>query len=268
MAEMITPGPVCEDRCIREAVCINTKKIMDSCRDKDCIEDLRVYFDETSQGVVDQAASVKVGKVELIYANVTVDEVQFNKGFYTVDVQYYYRVTVDISLSNRHPAQVIGLAVFNKRCVLFGGQGCAKVFSSKDRECTTGQGGSVPEAVVEVVSPLALCAKLVDINHHCPSEGSCIDIPKVVADCFPECLTTGGCMHRVYVTIGQFSIIRLVRETQLLIPAYDYYIPSKECACDNGECQKNPCELFQKVQFPVNDFCACKTSGSGEKTSC
>ena len=26
-----------------EAVCIHTRKIYDSCRDKDCVEDLRVY---------------------------------------------------------------------------------------------------------------------------------------------------------------------------------------------------------------------------------
>lgn len=43
MNERVVPGPV-QDSCgIREAVCIHTKKIYDSCRDKDCIEDLRVY---------------------------------------------------------------------------------------------------------------------------------------------------------------------------------------------------------------------------------
>lgn len=40
MNERVVPGPV-QDSCgIREAVCIHTKKIYDSCRDKDCIEDL------------------------------------------------------------------------------------------------------------------------------------------------------------------------------------------------------------------------------------
>ena len=43
MPEKVAPGPVSDDRCIREAVCIHTKKIFDSCKDKDCIEDLRVY---------------------------------------------------------------------------------------------------------------------------------------------------------------------------------------------------------------------------------
>ena len=43
MPEVVVPGPVTEERRIREAVCVHTKKIFDSCRDKDCIEDLRFY---------------------------------------------------------------------------------------------------------------------------------------------------------------------------------------------------------------------------------
>lgn len=35
MPEKVVPGPVSEERCIREAVCIHTKKIFDSCKDKD-----------------------------------------------------------------------------------------------------------------------------------------------------------------------------------------------------------------------------------------
>ena len=35
MPEMVAPCPVSDDRCIREAVCIHTKKIFDSCKDED-----------------------------------------------------------------------------------------------------------------------------------------------------------------------------------------------------------------------------------------
>lgn len=35
MPEKVAPGPVSDDRCIREAVCIHTKKIFDSCKDED-----------------------------------------------------------------------------------------------------------------------------------------------------------------------------------------------------------------------------------------
>lgn len=35
MPEKVTPGPVADDVSIREAVCIHTKKIFDSCREED-----------------------------------------------------------------------------------------------------------------------------------------------------------------------------------------------------------------------------------------
>ena len=37
MPEKVMPGPVQDTACIREAVCIHTKKIYDSCKDKDSI---------------------------------------------------------------------------------------------------------------------------------------------------------------------------------------------------------------------------------------
>lgn len=35
MPEKVAPGPVDEERSIREAVCVHTKKIFDSCREED-----------------------------------------------------------------------------------------------------------------------------------------------------------------------------------------------------------------------------------------
>ena len=43
MAEKVTAGPITSANGVREAVCIHTKKIFSSCKDKDCIEDLTFY---------------------------------------------------------------------------------------------------------------------------------------------------------------------------------------------------------------------------------
>ena len=67
MPEKVVPGPVGDSACIREAVCIHTKKIFDSCRDKDCVEDLRFYPTQCSQSVIDRAMSIKAGKAELLH---------------------------------------------------------------------------------------------------------------------------------------------------------------------------------------------------------
>ena len=45
--------------------------------------------------------------------------------------------------------------------------------------------------------------------------------------------------------------MRLERDTQLLIPVYDYCIPQTECS---GGDQEDPCGLFRSVAFPVNEF--------------
>ena len=259
MPEKVVPGPVCEDRSIREAVCIHTKKIFDSCKDKDCIEDIRVYPTRSSPAVIDRAQSVKAGTAELLYAYIDVEPINFNRGFYTVDVRYFYRITADAFVGAARPVEVTGLAIFDKRVVLFGSEGSSKIFSTG----VVGEGPEIqnlpqtnlPSAVVEAVDPIILNLKLMDAcNCHC-CDNSYLDIPPAITAVFQEDLIVDGDIHRMFVTLGQFSIIRLERDTQLLIPVYDYCLPEKECTCGCGcECQEDPCEMFRKVQFPFNEF--------------
>lgn len=257
MPEKVVPGPVSDERRIREAVCIHTKKIFDSCKDKDCIEDLRVYPTRGCQEVIDRAVSVKAGCAELLYAYIDVEPVTFNRGFYTVDVRYFYRITADAFVGAARPVEITGLAVFDKRVILFGSEGSAKVFTSTGKNCGSDIQGlpatTAPTAVVESVDPIILGMKLVEVCQ-CRHNDNCCEIPPAVCACFPEELVTGGDVHRLFVTLGQFSIIRLERDTQLLMPAYDYCMPEKDCDCGCDCHQEDPCELFRKVQFPVGEF--------------
>ena len=61
----------------QQALSIHTRKITDSCRDKDCIEDLRVYLTAASQAVLDTATSAKVRCADLIYTYIDVEPVTF-----------------------------------------------------------------------------------------------------------------------------------------------------------------------------------------------
>ena len=257
MPEKVVPGPVSDERRIREAVCIHTKKIFDSCKDKDCIEDLRVYPTRGCQEVIDRAVSVKAGSAELLYAYIDVEPVTFNRGFYTVDVRYFYRIAADAFVGAARPVEITGLAVFDKRVILFGSEGSAKVFTSTGKNCGSDIQGlpatTAPTAVVESVDPIILGMKLVEVCQ-CHHHDNCCEIPPAVCACFPEELVTGGDVHRLFVTLGQFSIIRLERDTQLLMPAYDYCMPEKDCDCGCDCRQEDPCELFRKVQFPVGEF--------------
>ena len=82
MADKVVPGPVEGSAAVREAVCIHTRKIFDSCRDKDCVEDLRVYPTACSQARLDSALSVRPRSAELLCADVHVKEITINKGYF------------------------------------------------------------------------------------------------------------------------------------------------------------------------------------------
>ena len=247
MAEKVSPGPVNSEAAIREAVSINTRKIFDSCRDKDCIDDLRIFPTVSSQSYIENALSIRPRSAELLYCAVNVEPISFNRGYYTVDCSYFYRVTGE-TFPNGQSVQ--GLAVFDKRAMLFGSEGSVKTFSSED-PLPPVETRDLPIAVVNSVDPIALHMKLVDADCLCPTEMEQRAIPGFIADAFPEPLILTDTARRWYATIGQFSIIRLERDTQLLIPAYEYSMPEKECP---GASEDDPCELFSRIRFPVEEF--------------
>ena len=230
---------------ITEAVCIHTRKIYDSCRDQDCMEDLRVYPTVTSQPYIESAFSVRPSAATLLYADVDVDEISFNRGYFTVDVTYFYDVTGVTFPGENH---VRGLCVFNKRVMLFGSEGSAKVYASDGSftDSVTQQ----PVAVAECVDPIILNMKLVDA---CPAGlGADIrDVPPRILAHFGEDLVLGDGVRLLTCTLGQFSIIRLERDSQLVVPVYDYCLPDKDCA---PGAQDDPCTLFSRITFPIDEF--------------
>lgn len=245
MADRVVPGPVESTAAVREAVCIHTRKIYQTCRDKDCIEDLPVFLTESSQEALEGTFGVRPRSAELLLAQPTVNEVSFNRGYYTVDVTFYYRIVGETLAGGE---TIVGLSVFDKRVLLFGSEAGAKVFSSVDDPTVVNTAG-LPIAMVEVVDPIALRMNLVE--KEIPGETEQRNVPRAVLDAFDEDLVFQAMERRVYVTLGQFSIIRLERDTQLLIPAYDYCVPEESCA---GSGEEDPCTMFSRIQFPLDEF--------------
>ena len=137
----------CRPEDLRRALAIHTQKITDACRDKDCIEDLRVYLTRESQTVLDAAAAAKVRSAELIYTTIDVSPVAFHRNHYAIDLTFYYKVIADAAVGPCRPAAVCGLALFSKRAVLCGENSGAHIFRS---DCPGNVTGSLPTAVVEV----------------------------------------------------------------------------------------------------------------------
>lgn len=250
MADRVLPGPVeNQAACRPDGVHIHTNKIYDACRDKDCIEDLRVYPTVSSQCVIDSAFSVRPDSAELICADISVDEISFNRGYYTVDVTYFYKVTGETFPGG---VEVQGLAVFDKRVILFGSEGSVKTFRSdeKGHHCR-GRRNDDPLAVVEAVDPIALSMRIADGDACACGEPELRSVPANIIEAIGEDIDLNAHHKKLYVTLGQFSIIRLERDTQLTLDNVDYFFPDRECA---GSCNDDPCTLFGKVRFPVEEF--------------
>lgn len=236
--------------CFKEAVCIDANRIYDSCSDKDCIEDARVLFTKSAQELVDVATNARVKNVKVITVFLDLQPIPFNRGFYSVDMTFFFDVTVELFISPVCPAQVVkGVSVFNKKVILYGSEGNVKVFTSDecDEECHEKSG--IPKAVVQVAEPIALSAKL------CPgSRGCCLDnccaIPEKICKHYGGEFEYDCCKNSLYITIGIFIIVQIIRNTQMLIPAYDFCVPDKECITNSD----NPCEIFRQIDFPVNEF--------------
>lgn len=246
------------DSGFKEAVCIHTDKIYDSCRDKDCLENIRVYLTASGQSVVDRAINVKCTKAEIIWVFSDIEAVPFNRGYYSIDLKYFFRITLAVFTGIGRPTEVEGLATFDKKVILFGSEGNAKVFASKYKEDAFDpqlwKKTNMPNAVVEVVDPIALGAKVVDVNDNsccCDDDFDLASVPESVCRVFDDNLILGGEQKRVFVSLGIFSIIKLERRVQLLIPAYDFCVPEKECI---GATDDNPCDLFERIGFPVDEF--------------
>ena len=149
--------------------------------------------------------------------------------------------------------------MLDKSVILFGGEGNVSVFRSKAEEgsfcagiLTGKKHTNLPTAVFEVAAPIILGTKVADLmpGMRC---GVCpCDIPECVADCFDGCMSYTSNMPRIItVSIGLFSVVRVERPGQYLVTGTEYAVPEKVCPPD---CPENPCEMFRRMSFPVNEF--------------
>ncbi len=263
----------CDPGDLQQAMSIHTRKITDSCRDKDCIEDLRVYLTKGSQCLLDTASSVRVRCAELLYTYIDVEPVAFDRHHYCIDATFYYRILADAIIGTARPAALYGVASFTKRAVLCGEDSRAHIYRS-DTRLSAPDGPSRltanrPTAVVEVLDPMVLSSKVRDVCKDTCCEDSPLQIPEAIRALFDDELVIPAAQRRLYVTLGQFSIIRLERDAQLVVPVLEYAIPTKEC-CDAPGCAEDPCELFSRIPFPSQQFApnGCDSDDSSKSCPC
>ncbi len=240
-------------------VCIDTKRVLDSCRDRDCFEDARVFLSEAGEEILASSSNVRTRSACLLWAFVGVDEVPFNNGFFKVVVRYYIEVEFEACVGVGRSQCFKGLAALEKDVILYGGEGRAITFTSGNTGsfCTpcelNNAGTNEPVAVVETVEPVVLGTRVVTDCTPCPC--TCTefaDIPEGICRCFGEELVLNSTGPRIFVSFGIFSVVRIERPAQLLVQATDYSVPDKEC--NNATSNDSPCELFRTIAFPTAQF--------------
>ncbi len=245
----------------RETCCIETGRIFDSCRDRDCFENVRVNLTDCGCDIINRTGNVRAKDATIAWTYIGIDPVRFNRGFYTVNIRFFIKVTFEACTGGCKPQEFEGVAVLDKHVVLYGGESNVNVFRSGSDSynfcCTDDRSEAVrnmPEAVVEVVDPIILNAA---VYERVPGNACCCccscEIPAQVASKIDGQLSQhdGDSGRYLAVSIGLFSVIRLVRPAQLLVNATEYAVPDKECVMPKEE---NPCAIFRTMSFPVNEF--------------
>ena len=238
-------------------VVIDTYQVFDSCRDRDCFEDTRVFLDELGQSIIEHTTQVRTKSAQICSSTISVEPVQLSRGFYRVTVRFYVRLELEACLCPGKPQCFTGLAVVEKSVVLYGGEGSVHIFRSNaasDGFCsvpTCGEMGSnLPIAVVETVDPVVLSTNVVEPTAcccHCCC--SCADIPTAVSNMFGDLYDNGN--RYLAVSLGFFSVIRIERPEQYLVNAVEFSVPDKECAPAESN---SPCDAFRRMAFPIEEF--------------
>lgn len=107
--------------------------------------------------------------------------------------------------------------------------------------------------MVEVLDPMVLSSRITE-TRDCSQQEVTVQIPENVQCMFDEKLVLSAQARRLFVTLGQFSIIRLERDAQVVVPWLNYAVPTKECCDTPGCCQEDPCEMFSRIPFPTQQF--------------
>lgn len=246
------------------STCIDVHKIYDSAKDKDCIEDLKVYLGPDGQEFIDNASNIRSKCAEVLWASISVSDVAFNRGYYSIDIRYYFRLCFEACVMGR-AKEFCGIAVFDKQVVMFGGEGNVSIFTSDTvnndicaslpASAFTQNPANTPKVTLEVASPIVLNVKLADRNYHCGC--CCCSMDQIPENLCQSC----GCtpipedmgIKCLYVTLGLFSLIKIERPVSLLISSAEYCIPNRESAVlsDNTT---DPCTIFKNMSFPTCDF--------------
>ena len=112
-------------------ICIDTYRVLDSCRDKDCFEDVRVYLGACGNEILGRASNIRAKSAKVLWSCIDIDSVPFNRGFYQLLIRIYVKIVGEACLGPGNVQEFDGVAAVEKKVILFGGEGNVSVFKSE-----------------------------------------------------------------------------------------------------------------------------------------
>ncbi len=249
------------DKCSskNETVCIDTNRVLDSCRDRDCFEDVKVLLTNFGNDIIEHTTNIRAKSAHIEWTQITIDPIKFNRGFYSVNIKFYVKICLEACLCGGRTQDFDGVAVLEKKVILYGSESNVSVFKSSSacsdfcaapELCSPGR--NIPVAIVEVVDPIILNAKVREPEDPCCCFCCCCgDIPTGISQGIGDSLSDSDGRY-LTVSLGIFSVVRIVRPAQYLINATEYCVPDKVCISAEDD---NPCAVFKSMAFPTSEFC-------------
>ena len=77
----------------KENICIDTYRVLDSCRDKDCYENVKVYLTDFGEEIIERTSTIRAKCAKIISSYIDVVDVPFNRGFYQLNIKIYTKIT-------------------------------------------------------------------------------------------------------------------------------------------------------------------------------
>lgn len=243
----------------KENICIDTYRVLDSCRDKDCFENVRVYLTDFGEEIIDRTSIIRAKCAKIVSAYIDINDVPFNRGFYQLNIKMYVKIVFEACISQGNVQEFEGIAVVEKKVILYGSEGNVNVFKSEQNTsgfcnpapCEGNRSNNLPIAVLETVDPIILNVKVVEPRVFPCCCCCCVDdIPDFVYNHINGKLCDRD-NKALVVSLGFFSVVKIERPAQLVVSATEYNIPDKECITAQED---DPCTLFKSMAFPVSEF--------------
>lgn len=261
MSDNRFPCAASSDRSIpkTETVCIDTNRVLDSCRDRDCFEDVKVLLTDFGNDILEHTTNIRAKSAHIAWTQISIDPIKFNRGFYSVYIKFYVKICLEACLCGGRSQDFEGIAVLEKRVILYGSESNVSIFKSS-ADCSDFcsppdpcySTKNVPIAVVEAVDPIILNAKVREPEDTCCCCCCCCgDIPHNISASINGNLCDSNGRY-LTVSLGLFSVVRIVRPAQYLINATEYCVPDKVCISAEDD---NPCAVFRSMAFPTSEFC-------------